>query len=59
MPCGRTEKDKHLCCKRRHKWYNTYWILRKFGRHWGWEKYCLFCRNMVQMGGHPFERYTW
>ena len=23
IPCGRTEADKHLCCKRKHKWYNT------------------------------------
>ena len=23
IPCGRTEEDKHLCCKRKHKWYNT------------------------------------
>lgn len=23
IPCGRTEEDKHLCCRRKHKWYNT------------------------------------
>lgn len=29
IPCGRTEVDSCLCCRRHHKWYNTRLVIEK------------------------------
>lgn len=70
IPCGRNEDDKYLCCKRIHKWYNTYWIIKRLehpdvalpngekGRL-VLERKCLFCGHRVQLGGHPFQKDGW
>lgn len=70
IPCGRTKEDKHLCCKRNHRWCNSYWVIVRLKRPdvmlenehkvaYAWEKRCLFCGNRVQLGGHPFEKNVW
>lgn len=70
IPCGRTKENKYLCCMRKHKWYNSYWVIKRLRNPdvalenekqpvYAWEKRCLFCGHMVQLGGHPFERNHW
>lgn len=70
IPCGRTKENKHLCCTRTHKWYNSYWVIIRLGRPdvalenkrkavYAWERRCLFCGHRVQLGGHPFEKDAW
>lgn len=70
IPCGRTEETKHMCCTRAHKWYNSYWIIVRLKRPrvvleddnkriYAWEKRCLFCGHVIQLGGHPFEKDAW
>lgn len=70
IPCGRTEENKYLCCTRKHKWYNSYWVIIRLRRPdvalenekksvYAWEKRCLFCGHRIQLGGHPFERNAW
>ena len=56
MPCGRTTKDGHLCCKRNHHWWNTYWTRHQGG--W-WELKCLFCHHtiMSSMNEMTFIKY--
>lgn len=56
IPCGRTNSDKYLCCKRKHRWYNSYWKLKRTGKRLSFEKKCLICGSTIQLGGHPFER---
>lgn len=63
LPCGRSYKDKYLCykdkylcCRRKRKWYNTYWVLRKYKDTFIWEKRCLFCGHTIQLSGHPFDK---
>lgn len=29
FPCGRTEEDQHLCCRREHRWYNTKLVIER------------------------------
>ena len=48
MPCGRTTKDKNLCCMRKHHWWNTYWTKHQGG--W-WELKCLWCKHVICTGG--------
>lgn len=44
MPCGRTTKDRDFCCKRKHRWWNTYWTRL----YWGtWTLRCLFCKTVL------------
>lgn len=47
LPCGRTTRNRYLCCTRKHHWWNTYWVHNKNG--W-WELRCLFCHHTVMMG---------
>ena len=65
LPCGRLITDSHLCCTRKHHWWNTYWIRSEGG--W-WELRCLFCHHVIMMGStnmtlmeYIFKRkiYTW
>lgn len=68
IPCGRTKENSYLCCLRKHKWYNTYWIIRKLkwpemaigmGRNqYVCEKKCLFCGHTVRIG-HSFKINVW
>ena len=48
MPCGRTTKDKNLCCMRKHHWWNIYWTKHQGG--W-WELKCLWCKHVICTGG--------
>lgn len=70
IPCGRTKENKHLCCMRNHKWYNSYWRVIRLKRPdvvledkkkavYAWERRCLVCGSRIQLGGHPFEREAW
>lgn len=45
FPCGRLITDSHLCCARKHHWWNTYWIRSEGG--W-WELRCLFCHRTIK-----------
>lgn len=58
IPCGRTQKNKYLCCTRKHCWYNTYWVVRKLGKQkFCWVRKCLFCHCIVELGTSPFMNY--
>ena len=43
LPCGRLTADRHLCCTRKHHWWNTYWVKMSFG----WELRYLFCHQTI------------
>ena len=47
FPCGRQITDNYLCCTRKHRWWNTYWIHSEGG--W-WELRCLFCHHTIMIG---------
>lgn len=62
IPCGRTEADIHLCCKRRHKWYNTVLVIERIRLCKNPIKrkrlfvvqsstYCIHCRSVVTSAG--------
>lgn len=38
IPCGRTEEDKYLCCRRYHNWYNTKLVIKNI----------RFCKNPIK-----------
>ena len=38
IPCGRTEEDKYLCCRRYHNWYNTKLVIENI----------RFCKNPIK-----------
>lgn len=59
IPCGRTEADSYLCCRRKHKWYNTKLVIesvqicknpikrKQFFRVKG-SVYCRFCGMKIE-----------
>lgn len=60
IPCGRTEEDKHLCCRRNHKWYNTRLVIdgiricrnpikcKQIFRESG-SAYCRVCGSQIEL----------
>lgn len=44
IPCGNDIKIKCPYCKRKHHWWNTYWIKSEAGH---WELRCLICHDTI------------
>ena len=48
-PCGRTNIDKHLCCKRKITKWNSYLTKDKM------KCYCRFCNNIHILSNYPID----
>jgi len=48
-PCGRTEADSYLCCKRKMNRWNFYLTKDKK------ECYCRFCNTIKIASNHPLD----
>lgn len=44
--CGRTKEDGHLCCRRKHHWWNTKKVKKQFGFY---DIHCRVCGHIILM----------